>query len=64
MERVFTQNKKLQFNHILQALRAVSVVTGCLIMAVGGAVGAFNAWSNDLKDTYDLTQSHGRYLCM
>ncbi len=29
-------------------------------MAVGGAVGAFNAWSNDLKDTYDLTQSHGR----
>ena len=31
-------------------------------MAVGGAIGDFNAYSNAMKEKYNLTQSHGKSI--
>ena len=45
---------------VVQILRAVSLVTGCFLMAVGGAIGDFNAYSNAMKEKYNLMQSHGK----
>ncbi len=45
--------------HRKTVLKYVSLAVGCLCTVAGGSIAAINAYSSDLRDTFNLTQSQG-----
>ena len=46
--------------HKKTVLKYISLAVGCICTVAGGSIAAINAYSNDLRDTFNLTQSQGR----
>ena len=46
--------------HKKTVLKYMSLAVGCLCTVAGGSIAAINAYSNDLRDTFNLSQSQGK----
>ena len=57
------KNMELKHCHKRTCLKYISLLVGCLSMLTGGSIAAINAYSSDLRDTFNMTQSEGM-LCV